>query len=139
MPKLCFSELHNAMEVAMQVARTGVVCLAFLLCGSIVELGESPQRQAILTSAHVLIPTAANNPGHFGAVFKTRVSIANVTRRTYTINATLYRSGSRTIVRQSRWHPDKRNYDNFLQGVFSCSGAAGVELDAVLPRPEAAT
>ena len=120
----------------MPVARTGVVCLAFLLCGSIVELGESPQRQAILTSAHVLIPTAANNPGQFGAVFKTRVSIANVTTRTYTISATLYRSGGGTVVRQiTMGSRQARNYDNFLQDVFSYSGAAGVELDAVVAPP----
>ena len=117
----------------MRVARTGVVCLAFLLCGSIVELGESPQRQAISTSAHLLIPTAANNPGQFGAVFKTKVSIVNVTTRAYTIYATLYRSGGGTIVRQiTMASRQARNYDNFLQDVFSYSGAAGVELDAVL-------
>lgn len=120
----------------MRVTRTGVVSLAFLLCGSIVERGESPQRQAILTSAHLLIPAAANNPGQFGAVFKTKVSIVNVTNRTYTINATLYRSGSGTIVRQiSMGSQQARNYNNFLQDVFSYSGAAGVELDAVVAPP----
>jgi hypothetical protein len=134
MPRWRFSKLHNATEVAMHIARTALVCLVFLLCGSIVERGESPQRQAILTSAHLLIPTAANNPGQFGAVFKTRVSIVNVTNRTYTINATLYRSGSGTIVRQiTMGSQQARNYNNFLQDVFSYSGAAGVELDAVAP------
>ena len=120
----------------MRVARTGVVCLALLLSGSIVELGESPQRQALLTSARVLIPTSANNPGQFGAVFRTRVSIANVTSRTYTISATLYRSGGGTVVRQiTMGSRQARNYDNFLQDVFSYSGAAGVELDAVVAPP----
>ena len=118
----------------MHIARTALVCLVFLLSGSIVELGEGQQRQAIATSAHLLIPTAANNSGLFGAVFKTRVSIVNVTNRTYTINATLYRSGSGTIVRQiTMGSRQARNYDNFLQDVFSYSGAAGVELDAVVP------
>ena len=116
----------------MHIARTALVCLVFLLSGSIVELGEGQRRQAIITSAHLLIPTAANNAGLFGAVFKTRVSIVNVTPRTYTINATLYRSGSGTIVRQiTMGSRQARNYDNFLQDVFSYSGAAGVELDAV--------
>jgi hypothetical protein len=116
----------------MHIARTALVCLVFLLSGSIVELGEGQQRQAIATSAHLLIPTAANNAGLFGAVFKTRVSIVNVTNRTYTITATLYRSGSGTIVRQiTMGSRQARNYDNFLQDVFSYSGAAGVELDAV--------
>ena len=120
----------------MLVARTVLVCLTLLLCGSIVDLGESPQRQAILTSARVLIPTAANNPGQFGAVFRTRVSIVNVTNRTYTISATLYRSGGGTIVRQiAMGSRQARNYDNFLQDVFSYSGAAGVELDALLVPP----
>ena len=118
----------------MHIARTALVCLVFLLSGSIVELGEGQRRQTIVTSAHLLIPTAANNSGLFGAVFKTRVSIVNVTNRTYTINATLYRSGSGTIVRQiTMGSRQARNYDNFLQDVFSYSGAAGVELDAVVP------
>ena len=120
----------------MRVARTVVVCLTLLLYVSVVEFGESPQRQAIPTSARVLIPTAANNPGQFGAVFKTRVSIANVTTRTYTINATLYRSGGGTVVRQiAMGSRQARNYDNFLEEVFSYSGAAGVELDAVIAPP----
>ena len=120
----------------MHIARTALVCLAFLFSGSVAELGESPQRQAIVTSAHLLIPTAANNAGLFGAVFKTRVSIVNVTNRTYTINATLYRSGSGTIVRQiTMGSRQARNYGNFLQDVFSYSGAAGVELDAVVTPP----
>ena len=120
----------------MHIARTAVVCLAFLLYGSMVELGESPQRQAIPSSARLLIPTAANNPGQFGAVFKTRVSIVNVTNRTYTIYATLYRNGGGTLVRQiTMGSRQARNYENFLQDVFSYSGAAGVELDAVLAPP----
>jgi hypothetical protein len=118
----------------MHIAQTALVCLVFLLSGSVVELGEGQRRQAIATSAHLLIPTAANNSGLFGAVFKTRVSIVNVTNRTYTINATLYRSGSGTIVRQiTMGSQQARNYNNFLQDVFSYSGAAGVDLDAVVP------
>ena len=120
----------------MRVARTAVACLALLLYGSSIELGESPQRHAILTSARLLIPTAANNPGQFGAVFRTKVSIVNVTNRTYTIYATLYRNGGGTIVRQiAMGSRQARNYDNFLQDVFSYSGAAGIELDAVLAPP----
>ena len=120
----------------MHIARTALVCLAFLLSGSIVELGESPQRQAILTSAHLLIPTSANYTGQFGAVFKTRVSIVNVTNRTYTINATLYRSPTGTIIRQITMGPGQaRNYNNFLQDVFSYSGAAGIDLDASVAVP----
>lgn len=120
----------------MRVVRTGVVCLAFLLCGSIVELGESPRRQELLASAHLIIPAAANNPGQFGAFFRTRVSIVNVTNRSYTIYATLYRSGGGSIVRQiTMASRQARNYDNFLQNVFSYSGGAGVELDAVIAPP----
>ena len=89
----------------MSVVRTGAVCLALVFLGSIAEFGESPQRQAILTSARVLIPTAANNPGQFGAVFKTRVAIVNVTNRTYTISATLFRSPTGTVVRQITMGP----------------------------------
>jgi len=120
----------------MAGVRMGVLCLAFMLCGSIDELGESQQRQGIFTSAYRIIPTAANNPGQFGAVFKTRVAIVNVTNRTYTIQATLYRSGSGTIVRQiTMGSRQARNYDNFLQDVFSYSGAGGVELDAFIAPP----
>ena len=120
----------------MGFVRTGVVCLAFLLYGSTVERGESPQRQASLASARLIIPTAANNRGLFGAVFKTNVSIVNVTNRTYTISATLYRSGGGTIVRQiTMGSRQARNYDDFLQDVFSYSGPGGIELDALLAPP----
>ena len=37
-----------------------------------------------------VIPTAANNPGRFGAHYKTRVVIFNPTKRDYTITARLY-------------------------------------------------
>ncbi|HEX2523560.1 MAG TPA: hypothetical protein VHP35_15670, partial [Terriglobia bacterium] len=117
----------------MRLARTAVVCLALLLYGSVLDFGESPQRQAVLTSARVIIPTAANNRGLFGAVFKTNVSIVNVTNRSYTISATLYRSGGGTVVRQiSMGSGQARNYDDFLQDVFSYSGPAGIELDALV-------
>jgi hypothetical protein len=120
----------------MRFFRTGVVCLAFLLCGTTVERGESPQRQGIRTSAHFILPTAANNPGRFGSFFRTRVSIVNVTNRTYTINATLYRSGGGSLVRQiTMASRQARNYDNFLEDVFTYSGAGGVDLDAVLAPP----
>lgn len=120
----------------MRYVRTGVVCLAFLLYGSTVERGESPQRQGIRASARLILPTAANNPGQFGSFFRTRVSIVNVTNRTYTIYATLYRSGGGSLVRQiSMASRQARNYDNFLQDVFSYSGAGGIDLDAVLAPP----
>jgi hypothetical protein len=126
----------SAMEVAMGALRTGVVCLAFIFCGSIVELGESPQRHRILSSAYMIIPAAANNPGQFGAFFKTKVSIVNVTNRTYTIFATLYRSVGGTIVQQiTMGSRQARNYDNFLQDVFSYSGSGGVVLDAFFEPP----
>ena len=116
----------------MRVARRIVICLALLLYGSVLDFGESPQRQAVLTSARVIIPTSANNRGLFGAVFKTNVSIVNVTNRSYTITATLYRSGGGTVVRQiSMGSGQARNYDDFLQDVFSYSGPAGIELDAL--------
>src|SRR5206468_3487169 len=120
----------------MRVLRTVLICLAPLVCSITVKPGEGPRRQEIPTSARVIIPTAANNRGLFGAVFKTNVSIVNVTSRTYTIDAILYRSGGGTIVREITMGPrEARNYDNFLQDVFSYSGPGGIELDALLAPP----
>ena len=120
----------------MRFGRTVLVGFVLLVCSSNVRPGEGPRREAIRTSAHVIIPTAANNRGLFGAVFKTNVSIVNVTSRSYTIDATLYRSGGGTIVRQISMGPGQaRNYDDFLQDVFSYSGPGGIELDAQITPP----
>jgi hypothetical protein len=120
----------------MRVFRTVLFCLVFLVCSNTVKPWEGPRRQEIRTSARVLIPTAANNRGLFGAVFQTNVSIVNVTSRSYTINATLYRSGGGTVVRQiDMGSRQALNFDNFLQDVFSYSGPGGIELDALLTPP----
>lgn len=133
---LCLPVRHRALEVAMRATKTAAACGVLLLSASVVGFGEGLQRQGLRSSARVIIPTAANNPGQFGAVFKTAVSIVNVTDRSYTIVGTLYRSIGGTIERQiSMRARQARNYDNFLQEVFSYSGAGGVELDAFLAPP----
>jgi hypothetical protein len=83
-----------------------------------------------------LVPVMANNPGQFGAVFKTRVSILNPTSFSYPIFVNLYgpngRVGTRTINILPR---ESKNYQNFLQEVFSYSGAGSVEFDSWFDPP----
>jgi hypothetical protein len=116
---------------------------SLLEVGSVRKVEDSARRQmlslrpkGIFSSANHTIPTAANNAGAFGAFFKTKVSIVNVTSRNYTIYATLYRNGGGTSLRSISMAPRQSlNYDNFLQEVFTYTGAGGVELDAWFDPP----
>lgn len=78
-----------------------------------------------------IIPTAANNPGRFGAHYKTRVVIFNPTSRDYTITARLYDGTG--LVRRSEIPMDPQTYriwDNFLEDVFNYRGGGGIWLRA---------
>ena len=76
-----------------------------------------------------VIPTAANNPGRFGAHYKTRVVIFNPTERDYSITARLY--GTTGLVRWEEIPMDAETYrvwDNFLEDVFDYRGGGGIWL-----------
>ena len=82
-----------------------------------------------LTSAEYVIPTAVNAPGRFGAYYKTRVVMQNMSDVGYSITAVLFGPNGpvseKTIdmeANQYRW------WDNFLEEVFNYRGAGAVVL-----------
>ena len=88
------------------------------------EVGNTLFSQAV-------IPATANAPGRFGAYYKTRVVIFNLTLRDYTITARLYDNNG--PARRSEIEIDAGEYliwDNFLEEVFDFSGGGAVWLKA---------
>lgn len=83
-----------------------------------------------------LVPVMANNPGQFGAVFKTRVSIFNPTSFAYPIYVNLYNQSGKVATKTIAALPhEAKNYENFLQEVFNYSGAGSVEFDSWFDPP----
>lgn len=75
----------------------------------------------------------ANNPGLFGAFFKTKVSILNVSPYVYEIEATLFDlNGEVRKVSLAIGQRQSLSFDNFLEQVFGYQGAGAVKL-ASLP------
>ncbi len=109
---------------------------ALSLCLNLPALAESPALERTkhalglpLATPLAVIPTAANSPGRFGAYFKTRVVIHNLTTNSYALDAIL--CGPNGIVAQrsiSMSANQYRWYDNFLQDVFDYRGAGAVIL-----------
>ncbi|MSO22633.1 MAG: hypothetical protein EXQ58_05125 [Acidobacteria bacterium] len=82
----------------------------------------------------VTVPVMANTPGAFNAFFKTRVSIINPTIYAYPIEASLY--SSEGVIKKATINMSAgqvRNFDNFLDAVFSETGAAAVRFDSSTP------
>ena len=82
---------------------------------------RAPERKSItFASAIHLVPVMANNPGLFGAFFKTRVSILNVAPLNYSIQATLYNQfGKANEATIPIANGQQQNYENFLEDVFA--------------------
>ena len=120
----------------MPVARTGVVCLAFLICGSIVELGRQPAAPGTsYKRARADSHRSQQSWTIWGSVqdqgFDRERDHAHVhdLRNSLPQRWRIRRSAEPMGSRQAR------DFDNFLQDVFSYSGAAGVDLDAVVAPP----
>lgn len=82
----------------------------------------------------VTVPVMTNTPGQFGAYFKSRVSIFNPTIYAYPIDVALYRSDGvikRATINMSAGQV--RNFDNFLETIFSETGAAAARFDSTVP------
>ncbi|MCY3756520.1 MAG: hypothetical protein OXG96_02245 [Acidobacteria bacterium] len=109
---------------------------ALSLCLNLPVLAEGPALERTkhalglaLATPLAVIPTLANTPGRFGAFFKTRVVIHNLTSNSYTLDAILF--GPNGIVGQESIPLSAnqyRSYDNFLQDVFNFRGAGAVVL-----------
>jgi hypothetical protein len=90
--------------------------------------GSRPSVQQI--AYHVwYLPGTANTSGQFGAYFKTRTTILNMTATASTITATLCGPGGKVADREIVVPSGQAvTYQNFLDDVFSYSGAGGVIL-----------
>ena len=77
------------------------------------------------------IPVAANNPGRFGAHFKTRVVLFNSTASDYSITAVLFgTNGAVSRIEMPIIAQEYRVWDNFLEEVFDYRGSGAVWLSA---------
>jgi hypothetical protein len=92
-----------------------------------------PSRQAIeFASSFVTVPVMVNKAGLFGSFWKTRVSLLNPTALSYPIRVTLYdTSGKVSESTVDVTAGQVRNFDNFLQDVFSFTGAGAVRFDSL--------
>jgi hypothetical protein len=92
---------------------------------------RSPAPLVVGAVSHVLLPTSAFVTGKFGAVFKTRISIANVTSYAYDIRVGFSTGAGEVAVEQLSILPyETRTFDNFLSDVFQTSGAGAIDFDS---------
>ena len=87
-----------------------------------------------LTSRHWVIPTTANVPGRFGGIFKTNLTLANLSEEDIEVTAKLY--GSRGLVKEETISLEAVTYssqNNFLDSLFGYRGAGAVEFTAEKP------
>jgi hypothetical protein len=83
--------------------------------------------------SHLLLPTSAYINGQFGAAFKTKISIANVTGNSYTIRAGFSTQAGEVAARNiTIFGFETLTYENFLSDVFQLSGTAGaIDFDSL--------
>ena len=87
-----------------------------------------------LTSRHWVIPTTANVPGRFGGIFKTNLTLANLSEEDIEVTARLY--GTRGLVKEESISLEAVTYyswNNFLGSLFEYRGAGAVEFTAEEP------
>ncbi len=108
-----------------------VCLLSFNLLAS--DQNPSSNRLGFAASS-VVVPAMANLAGLNGAIFKTQVSILNPSNFNYPIAVTLYGPAGMVGSRSLAMSPGQiRNYSNFLQDVFSYTGAGAVRFDSQTP------
>jgi len=109
-----------------------VFVFLFLLTPAYAEDLVPPKVQVAAASPQITVPTMANTPGSLGGIFKTKVVVFNPTAFSYPIQVTLYGSNGlldQRIINMSA--SQIRNYENFLEEVFSFSGAGAVNFDSL--------
>jgi hypothetical protein len=111
--------------------RIGLLLIFLIPCTTVGISEDVTRRRLDFAWAIQLVPVMANNPGLFGSLFKTRVSILNVAPLNYSIKATLYNeNGKVNEATIPIANGQQLNYENFLQDVFAYQGAGPVKLDA---------
>lgn len=99
------------------------------------SLENRPARSRLYSSAICRVPTMANAPGQFGAFFKTRLMVLNVTTRSYRVYVNTF--GASGKIKTSYFDLASREmagWDNFLDAV-GVTGAAAAEFDAWFDPP----
>ena len=87
-----------------------------------------------LSSRHWVIPTTANVAGRFGGIFKTNLTLANLSQDDIEVTAKLY--GARGLVKEESISLEATTYyswNNFLGSLFEYRGAGAVEFTAEKP------
>ena len=119
-----------------QAKKTLFTCWGLLIALCLPALSETPipDREKFQVGDlywQSVIPAAANNPGRFGAHYKTRVVIFNPTSRDYSITARLYDSTGLAGLEEIQMdYGTYRVWDNFLGDVFDYRGGGGIWLRA---------
>ena len=114
-----------------------IIWITFCVNGSVAAGLNVPDVHKLQAAdPYHLVPVMANNPGQFGAYFKTRVNILNPTSFAYPIYVNLYGTGGKVGTKTISILPhEAKNYENFLQEVFNYSGAGSVEFDSWFDAP----
>ncbi len=87
-----------------------------------------------LTSRRWVIPTTANVSGRFGGIFKTNLTLANLSEEDIEVTARLY--GAQGLVKEETISLEAVTYyswNNFLGSLFEYRGAGAVEFTAEKP------
>ena len=87
-----------------------------------------------LTSRRWVIPTTANVAGRFGGIFKTNLTLANLSEEDIEVTARLY--GTQGLVKEETISLKADTYssrNNFLDSLFGFRGAGAVEFTAEKP------
>ncbi len=91
-----------------------------------------PSRNALeFTSTYAVVPVMANLQGVTGSFFKTRVALMNPTASTYPIEVSLFGVGgfvTKTTINIAAGQ--MKSYENFLEEVFSFTGAGTVKFES---------
>ena len=87
-----------------------------------------------LTSRRWVIPTTANVSGRFGGIFKTNLTLANLSEEDIEVTAKLF--GAQGLVQEKTISLEAvtyRSWNNFLGSLFGYRGAGAVEFTAERP------
>src|SRR5919197_758948 len=116
------------------------IMVALVLAFTTLSAFAADHKRALGAFTNVTIPVMANNPGLQGAFFKTKVAIFNPTQLSYPIDITLFSGNGQVAKTALNMAPGQiRNYENFLQDVFSYSGAGAVQFDSSAGAPGGST
>jgi hypothetical protein len=100
-----------------------------LLAGEVHARSVAPL--VVGATSHLLLPTSAFANGQYGAVFKTRITVANVTSSPYSIRAGFSTAAGEVAVSTfTILAYETRTWDNFLSAVLQVSGAGAIDFDS---------